>query len=33
MYMKVATHSRWQEKAGPARAWLFPVLLLGTMAI
>jgi hypothetical protein len=33
MYMKIATHSRWQEKADPARAWLFPVLLLGTMAI
>jgi hypothetical protein len=33
MYMKVATHSGWQGEAGPTRAWLFPALLLGAMAI
>jgi hypothetical protein len=31
--MEVVTHSGWQGEAGPAGAWLFPALLLGTMAI
>jgi hypothetical protein len=33
MYMEVATHSEWQGEAGPTRAWLFPTLLLDTMAL
>jgi hypothetical protein len=31
--MGEASHSGWQREAGPARAWLIPALLPGTMAI
>jgi hypothetical protein len=33
VYMGEVAYSEWQGEAGPARAWLNPALLPGTMAI
>jgi hypothetical protein len=33
VYMGEVTYSGWQGEAGPARAWLNPTLLPGTMTI